>query len=368
MPARHLGNRRLAAGIERKIAVSEAWIYRDCAPPDVASAEAARAHQDQLTKPPGSLGALERLAITLAGLQGRVCPAVDHVWISVFAADHGVAEEGVSAFPQAVTGEMVKNFAHGGAAISVLARALDARLEVVNLGVVNDPGELVGVRRAVIAPASANFCQQAAMTPTQLQAALTVGAHSIAAARAAGAELFIGGEMGIGNSTAAAALACALLGDSPQLLAGAGTGLDAAGVAHKASVIARALTLHAGPHEPLEWLRRLGGFEIAALVGAYLAAAQTRVPVLVDGFIASVAALAAQRINPALAPWLLFAHRSHERGHARVLAAMHAEPLLDLGLRLGEASGAASAVPLLRLACALHTQMATFVQAGVSQA
>jgi nicotinate-nucleotide--dimethylbenzimidazole phosphoribosyltransferase len=348
--------------------VSDEWFYRDCAPVDAASAAAARAHQQQLTKPPGSLGALERLAITLAGLQGRVCPALDHVWISVFAADHGVAEEGISAFPQAVTGEMVKNFAHGGAAISVLARALDARLEVVNLGVVNDPGELAGVRRALIAPTSANFCQQPAMTQAQLQAALAAGAHSIEAAREAGTELFIGGEMGIGNTTAAAALACALLDEPPERLAGAGTGLDTAGITHKASVIARALDLHAGPHEPLEWLRRLGGFEIAALAGAYLAAAQVGLPVLVDGFISTVAALAAQRINPSVAPWLLFTHRSQEHGHARVLAALQAEPLLDLDLRLGEASGAASALPLLRLACALHAQMATFAQAGVSQA
>lgn len=348
--------------------MSDEWFYRDCVPADADSVAAARAHQHQLTKPPGSLGALERLAITLAGLQGRAHPAVDEVWISVFAADHGVAEEGVSAFPQAVTGEMVKNFAHGGAAISVLARALNARLEVVNLGVVNDPGQLAGVRRAVIAPTSANVCLQAAMTPVQLQAALAAGAQSIAAAREVGAELFIGGEMGIGNTTVAAALACALLDESPDLLAGAGTGLDAAGITHKARVIARALALHAGPHEPLEWLRRLGGFEIAALAGAYLAAAQAGLPVLVDGFISTVAALAAQRINPSVAPWLLFAHRSHEHGHARVLAALQAEPLLDLGMRLGEASGAASAVPLLRLACALHAQMATFAQAGVSQA
>jgi len=267
-----------------------------------------------------------------------------------------------------VTGEMVRNFASGGAAISVLSRALGATLEVVNLGTVNDPGEIPNVRRAIIASATANFCKQPAMTPAQLDAALAAGADSVRAARAGGAQLFIGGEMGIANTTSATALACALLGESPVALAGAGTGLDTAGIAHKAAVIERALARHAGASDALEQLRRLGGFEIAALVGAYVAAAQAGLPVLVDGFITTAAALAAVRIHPDVRGWLLFAHRSHERGHARLLDALVAEPLLDLGLRLGEASGAATAVPLLRLACALHNDMATFAQAGVSTA
>ncbi len=339
-----------------------------CRAPDPAMEAAARARQACLTKPPGSLGALESAAIRLAALQGTPQPALDTVWISIFAGDHGVAAEGVSAFPQVVTGEMVRNFAGGGAAISVLARELGARLEVVNLGTVNDPGEIAGVRRAIIAASTANFCVEPAMTQAQLQAALDAGADSVRAARAAGAQLFVGGEMGIANTTAASALGCALLGESPASLSGAGTGLDAAGVAHKAQVIARALARHAAVDTPLERLRCLGGFEIAALAGAYVAAAQAGLPALVDGFISSVAALAAVRINPACRDWLLFSHRSQERGHARVLAALAAEPLIDLGLRLGEGSGAAIAVPLLRLACALHNRMATFEQAGVSGA
>ena len=344
------------------------WLLEPCRVPDASIEAAARMRQATLTKPPGSLGALETAAIRLAALQHTARPAVDTVWISIFAGDHGVAEEGVSAFPQAVTGEMLRNFAGGGAAISVLARELGATLEVVNLGTVNDPGEIAGVRRAIIAASTANFCKQPALTAAQLQAALDAGAHSVAAAQAGGAQLFIGGEMGIANTTAASALGCALLGLPSTSLSGAGTGLDAGGVAHKAQVIAKALVLHADATTAPEQLRCLGGFEIAALTGAYIAAAQTGLPVLVDGFIATVAALAAVRINPACRDWLLFAHCSQEHGHARVLAALDAEPLLDLGLRLGEGSGAAIALPLLRLACALHNRMATFEQAGVSEA
>ncbi|MBN8741969.1 MAG: nicotinate-nucleotide--dimethylbenzimidazole phosphoribosyltransferase [Lysobacterales bacterium 69-70] len=344
-----------------------AWLEHPARRPDPAARAAALARQALLTKPAGALGELERLAVTLAALQGRTCPTLRQVHIAVFAADHGVAAAGVSAYPQAVTGEMVRNFAAGGAAISVLARELAASLEVVQLGTVNDPGPLPGVRRDWIAPATANFLDAPAMDDTQLARAFAGGRHSVTAAAQAGAELFVGGEMGIGNTTAATALACALLGDDPQALTGAGTGLDAAGMRRKAEIIARALQRHRDHlADPRQALRRLGGFEIAALAGAYIAAAQQGVAVLVDGFIASVAALAAVRLNPACRDWLLFAHRSAETGHARVLAALQAQPLLDLGLRLGEGSGAGVAVPLLRLACALHAGMATFAEAGVS--
>ncbi|RMH94161.1 nicotinate-nucleotide--dimethylbenzimidazole phosphoribosyltransferase [Lysobacter pythonis] len=344
------------------------WLDAPCASPDEFIHEAARMRQTRLTKPPGSLGMLETAAIRLAALQHTERPAIDRVWISVFVADHGVAEEGVSAFPQAVTGEMVRNFTRGGAAISVLARQLGARLEVVNLGTVNDPGEIEGVRRAVIAPSSSNFCKQAAMSDAQFAVALVAGRDSVREARLAKAQMFIGGEMGIANTTAATALACALLGLAPGALAGAGTGLDAAGIQRKAEVVARALALHGDAGSAREMLRRLGGFEIAALAGAYIAAAQEGLPVLVDGFIATAAALAAVRIQPQVADWLLYAHRSQERGHGRLLDALRARALLDLDMRLGEASGAAVAVPLLRLACALHKGMATFAEAGVSEA
>ena len=344
------------------------WLSAPCAQPDASMREAAAAHQQQLTKPPGSLGMLEALAIQMASLQRTSTPTADRVWISVFAGDHGVAEEGVSAFPQVVTGEMVRNFATGGAAISVLARSVNAHLEVVNLGTVNDPGEISGVRRAIIAPSTANFCLGPAMTAAQLEGALAVGAESVQSAKAWNAQLFIGGEMGIANTTSAAALASALLTEPPSSVAGAGTGLDASGILHKVTVLERALAQHADATTALEQLRCLGGFEIAALVGAYIAAAQAGIPVLVDGFITSAAALVAVNIQPDVRPWMFFAHRSKEHGHARLLRALDAEPVLDLDLRLGEASGAATALPVLRLACALHNGMATFEQAGVSTA
>jgi nicotinate-nucleotide--dimethylbenzimidazole phosphoribosyltransferase len=344
------------------------WLCAPCAQPDIAQLQAAAARQMQLTKPPGSLGQLEALAIQLASLQHTPTPSVERVWISVFAADHGVAEEHVSAFPQVVTGEMVRNFATGGAAISVLARTLGANLEVVNLGTVNDPGEIPGVRRAIIASSTANFCLGPAMTSEQLEKALAVGRESAQAAKKAETHLFIGGEMGIANTTAAAALASALLDESPSCLAGAGTGLDSAGILHKVTVLERALEKHAEANTAREQLRCLGGFEIAALVGAFIAASQAGLPILIDGFITTTAALMAVRLQPDVRQWLLFAHRSKEHGHARVLNGLDAEPLLDLNMRLGEASGAATAVPLLRLACALHNGMATFEQAGVSTA
>ena len=335
-------------------------------PPDLLWADRARQRQAQLTKPPGSLGMLEAWVIQLAALQRRECPQVDRVHISIFAADHGVAVEGVSAFPQAVTAQMVDNFAAGGAAISVLARQLGATLEVIDLGTVLSSQATQGVRRERIASGTANLAREPAMTETQLTRALTAGREAVQRAKAAGAELFIGGEMGIANTTAATALACALLGAAPAALTGRGTGIDDAQLLHKQAVIERSLIRHRSAVTPLDVLRCLGGFEIAALVGAIISAVQQGLPVLVDGFIVSAAALVAVRLNPTISASLLYAHRSSEAGHPSVLAPLDAQPLLALDMRLGEASGAALAVPLLRLACALHAQMATFASAGVS--
>jgi len=347
--------------------VSLDWLRQPCAVPDAAAAARATARQATLTKPPGSLGRLEAVAVQLAALQGCDRPTLERVQVCVFAGDHGVVAQGVSAFPQAVTAQMLRNFVAGGAAVSVLARQLGARLEVVNLGTAVDPGLLPELIDARIAPMTADFTTAPAMTVAQLDAALAAGRDAVQRALAAGARLFIGGEMGIGNTTAAAALACALLGEAPQRLAGPGTGLDAAGVRHKAAVVARAMALHAAHcGDPLETLRRLGGFEIAALAGAAIAGAQAGLPLLVDGFIVSAAMLVACRVQPAVRDWLLFGHRSAEPGHERVLQALDAAPLLALDLRLGEASGALAALPVLRLACALHGEMATFSQAGVA--
>lgn len=347
--------------------MTQSWWLNPCKSIDAQSVEQAEARQQQLTKPAGSLGRLESVAVQLAGMQGQVKPTLDHLWIAIFAGDHGVVAEGVSAFPQEVTGQMLHNFVNGGAAISVLARQLGASLEVVDLGTINPALNLTGVRHLNIGPGTANFVEAAAMTQTQGVLALQAGRDSVQRALAAGAQLFIGGEMGIGNTTAASALACALL-DCPVVhLTGPGTGLNTAGVSHKAQVIERALALHnAQRGDALQTLYNLGGFEIAALVGAYLACAQEGVAVLVDGFICSVAALVAVRLNPQSRPWLLFGHCGAEPGHRHVLEALGAEPLLDLGLRLGEGSGAALAVPLLRLACDLHGQMATFAEAAVA--
>lgn len=334
---------------------------------DGAARDAARKRQESLTKPPGSLGRLEDLALRLAGMQGSARPSLERVRIAVFAADHGIATEGVSAFPQSVTVEMVRNFVRGGAAISVLARALGASLEVVDVGTATDPGPLPGVVSCRAGAGTANFRHGPAMERSQLEACLQAGRAAAGRAVEDGIQLFIGGEMGIANTTAATAVACALLDVPAERVAGPGTGLDRAGVRHKAAVVEEALRLHAGGLvDPLEVLRRVGGFEIAALTGAYIACAQAGIPVLVDGFITSVAALAAVRLNAGAAPWLLYSHRSAEPGHALVLEALAARPLLDLDMRLGEGSGAAVAVPLLRLALELHDRMATFAEAGVS--
>lgn len=336
-------------------------------PPSMSTSRISRARERQavLTKPPGSLGRLEKVAITLCGQQDTDTPGVDRVQISIFAADHGVCAEGISAFPQQVTGQMVANFAHGGAAISVLARHLGARLEVINLGTVELLPDLPGVSNQRIGPGSANLAIQPAMSDAEVRRALTIGDQAAQRAANNSAQLFIGGDMGIGNTTSAAAVACALLAEAPSVIVGPGTGLDVAGVRHKADVVAQALRRHGDDVTPLSVLASLGGFEIAALTGAMLGCAQRRIPVLVDGFIVSVAALVGVLQQPALADWLHFAHRSGEPGHGRIMAALAAHPLLDLNMRLGEASGAAIALPLLRHACALHNEMASFADAGV---
>ena len=288
--------------------------------------------------------------------------------IRIFAADHGVVEEGVSAFPQIVTGEMVKNFAAGGAAITVLARQLKADFGVINLGTVNPLPALDSVIDKRIASGTANFCQQSAMSEEQVTEALNAGAEIATLADTQDINLFVGGEMGIGNTTSASALAAALSKMPIEELVGKGTGVDHDGLKRKQDAISRAIRLHSATElSPLEALRCLGGFEIAGLVGAYIRCAQLGIAILVDGFISTAAALVACKINPTIRPWLFFSHRSEESGHKHLLTMLDAQPLLDLGMRLGEGSGAAIAAPLLQAACRLHAEMASFEQAGVSQ-
>jgi nicotinate-nucleotide--dimethylbenzimidazole phosphoribosyltransferase len=344
------------------------WLATPAASLNEAALKAAQARQMQLTKPPGSLGYLEDIAIRLAAMQNTQQPELSRVRIVVFAADHGIAEEGVSAFPQTVTGQMILNFAHGGAAISVLARNLGASLEVVDVGSVADSHAMPGVIVQKAAAGTANFRRGPAMAAAQLAAALQAGRDAVERALKDDAQIFIGGEMGIANTTAATALACVLLGRSAVEIAGPGTGLDAAGVARKAQIIDESLELHrAAMISPLEVLRHVGGFEIAALAGAYIACAQAGLPVLVDGFIASTAALVALRLRPDAADWFFYGHASAEPGYVHLMQALDARPLVNLGMRLGEGSGAAVALPILRLAAALHGQMATFGDAGVSE-
>ena len=350
--------------------MTDTWYTQPCAPPSSEHRQRALARQAQLTKPEGALGRLETLAVELASLQGNERPRAQHVPVLVFAGDHGVVAQGVSAYPAEVTVQMLHNFTAGGAAIAVLARELGLPLHVIDVGT-RAPGALAGVRCDKCAHGTADFSQAAAMAPEQLDFAMAAGRRAVEHACADGADMLVLGEMGIGNTTSASALA-ALLGPAPvDELIGAGTGLDSAGQQRKREVVAQALMLHgagvdAAPLPGWEALRRVGGYEIAAMSAAMIASAQRGVAVLVDGFIVTAAALAAVRINPSLRPWLLFSHRSAERGHQHVLERLQAQPLLQLDLRLGEGSGAAIALPLVRMACALHNQMATFAEAAVA--
>lgn len=325
-------------------------------------------HQAILTKPAGSLGLLENVAVQFAAMQSSTSPKLNKIHIAVFAADHGVMDENVSAFPQAVTAEMVRNFSRGGAAISVLAKHLNATLDVIDLGTVTELEDLTGVISKRIGSATNNFCTQAAMSILQCEQALKVGAEIAQKALQSKADVFIGGDMGIGNTTTSAALACALLDESASKLVGPGTGLDAKGLEHKTKIIEQALVFHEDANtEPFEILKNLGGFEIVALVGSYIRAAQIGLPCIIDGFITSVAALFASRLCQGADNWFVYSHQSAEPGHAIVLNALNASPLLNLGMRLGEGSAAANVVCLIQNALILHNNMATFEQAGVSE-
>ena len=341
------------------------WVYQDCCEVSAAHREAASRRQSELTKPTGALGRLEALAIELAGLQHTERPRAMRAPIIVFAGDHGIAAQGVSAYPQAVTIAMMQNFAAGGAAISVLARELGVPLEVVDAGTLAE-APLSGVVADKPRRGTRDFSVESALERSELCFAFECGRRAVARAAASEPDLVILGEMGIGNTTSAAAIAAALLEADAETMTGRGTGLDAAGRDRKARLIEAAIARHAIAGASSEKiLCAVGGLEIAAIAGAIIAAAQGRIPVLIDGFIVSVAALAATRLNPSCRPYLVFAHRSAEQGHRKVLETLEARPLLDLDLRLGEGSGAALALPVLRLACALHDRMATFAEAAV---
>jgi len=346
------------------------WLTTPIVPPCPTHRAQAEQRQQQLTKPQGSLGRLETLAIELAALQHTQTPRINLPHIVIFAADHGIAAEGVSAFPQIVTQEMIRNFSRGGAAICVLAKQFGASLHVINLGTVDDMEALPGVFHLNIAPGTRNFAHEAAMSETMLTQALNAGKESVDQALQHSCDLFIAGEMGIANTTAATALSAILLDQDAAHMAGPGTGLNTTGVTHKVAVINNARRYHQlhARTAPLVLLQTVGGLEIAAITAALLRCGQKGLPALVDGYICSVAALLACTLQPELRPWLFFSHQSAEPGHRHILHALDAKPLLDLGLRLGEGSGAALALPLLQAACALHNTMVTFTEAAVSTA
>ena len=323
-------------------------------------------YQLTLTKPPGALGQLEAIACRFSAYQSSLKPVLDKIDVVVMAGDHGVADEGVSAFPQAVTGEMVKNFATGGAAISVLSKAMAADLSVINVGTVFELPEIDGVIDQRIAAGTKNFCKTSAMTLEQMQKALSVGKTAAQTAAKKGAHVFIGGEMGIANTTSAACVAARLLNKTAVQLAGPGTGLDVQQVGHKAEVISQALALHQTDSTE-DVLCAFAGFEMVALVGAYIRCAQLGLPVLVDGYITTAAALAAVQLNASMQPWLIASHQSAEPAHGLMLEALNLQPLLNLQMRLGEGSGAAMAVPIIQAACKLQSEMASFAEAGISE-
>jgi nicotinate-nucleotide--dimethylbenzimidazole phosphoribosyltransferase len=338
-------------------------------PLDEKAIAAARQRQDLLTKPPGSLGRLERLATQLAGITGVPLPRLPRKAVIVMAADHGVAREGVSAYPPEVTAQMVQNFARGGAAINVLARQAKARVIVVDVGVATELASRLPIVHRKVAFGTANFARGPAMTPDQALASIAVGLEVVAREAKRGLDVVCLGEMGIGNTTAASALVAAMTSLPVAGVTGRGTGIDDATWQHKVAVIERALELNRpDATEPLDVLAKVGGLEIAGLVGIALGAASRRIAVVVDGFIAAAAAMLAVELCPRVRGYLIAAHRSVEVGHRVVLESLELEPLLSLDLRLGEGSGAAVVLPILDAALALLGEMATFAEAGVAGA
>tara|TARA_R110001599_G_scaffold81721_2_gene220424 strand:+ start:25644 stop:26690 length:1047 start_codon:yes stop_codon:yes gene_type:complete len=341
--------------------------YEEAAPDaDEDMRAAAIARQNSLTKPRGALGRLEDVAVQMSAMQRTLEPHANKALIAVFAGDHGVATESVSAYPQTVTSEMVRNFANGGAAISVLAKSMGIDFTVVNVGTVYALEDLPNVQDLRVGAGTQNMCVTEAMSLEQCEEALAVGRDIID--QAGDIDVFIGGEMGIGNSTAAAALAVAHTRLSATAMVGRGTGISDQVLSKKAAVVTRAMSRHL-PHmkNGVEVLRRIGGYEINALAGAYIRAAQLGIVVLVDGYICTAAAISAVKINPSIRPWLFFSHCSAEPGHSRLLNKLEAEPLLQLNMRLGEGTGAALAFPIMQAACRLQIEMASFEQAGVSR-
>ncbi len=344
------------------------WFNLPINTPDDDYQQQARLVQSQLTKPQGSLGVLENIAIQISALQKTTQPNVSQAQIVIFAADHGIAQEGVSAFPQSVTAEMVRNFSSGGAAISVLARQHKLALQIINLGLLSELEELENVINYSVGEGTKNFLYHEAVSVSQFEQISEFIKNRVDRLKNTGLQLIIAGEMGIANTTSATALICALQSLAPEQITGTGTGLDKTALAHKVTIISQALNRHkTNLTQAVEILRILGGFEIIALCAMYLRCAQRGIVSVVDGFICTVAALFAIHINAQCRDWLIFSHQSAETGHKIIMDLNDIEPLLDFNLRLGEASGAALVYPLIHSACLLQSQMASFDRAAVSK-
>ena len=342
-------------------------LIKQIKPLDQAAMQAARSRQQSLTKPPGSLGRLEELSIQIAGITGDPRPRIIHKVVLVMAGDHGVVAEGVSAYPQEVTPQMVANFLSGGAAINVLARHVGARVMVVDMGVAADLEAHPSLAIRKVAYGTENIARRPAMSHNQALQALESGAQVCLDQLTGGLDILATGDMGIGNTTPSAAIAAAITGHEVEEIVGRGTGVDDEGLRRKTQVIRRALQVNqADPTDGLDVLAKVGGFEIGGLAGAILAAAANNRPVVIDGFISTAAAMIAVLIAPQTREYLIAAHTSLERGHHLMMKWLGLSPLLDLQMRLGEGTGAALAMSLAEAACKTLDEMATFGEAGVS--
>ena len=337
-------------------------------PLDKGAMDSARSRQDVLTKPPGSLGRLEELSIKLAGIQGRAIPQIRHKVIFTMAGDHGVVAEGVGNWPQEVTAQMVYNFLSGGAGINVLARQVGARVVVVDMGVATklEPHPQLISRK--IAPGTQDMFLRPAMTPLQAVKAIETGIELVGSELAKGLDIVGTGDMGIGNTTSSSAICAAMTGKPVAKVTGRGTGITNEQLAHKIEVVKRALAINRpDPKQPLDVLAKVGGFEIGGLAGVMLAAAAYRIPIVLDGFISGAAALIAVALAPGLKDFLIAAHVSAEAGHKVLLRHLRLEPMLDLGMRLGEGTGAVLGIFLAEAAARVLAEMSTFAEAGVSE-
>ena len=334
---------------------------------DQTALAAATARQNTLTKPPGSLGRLEELSIQLAGISGTPIPSIKDKVIITMAGDHGIVAEGVSAYPQEVTPQMVLNFLYGGAAINALAQHVGARIVVVDMGIAADMEPHPSLVIKKIAHGTANMTQGPAMTRQQAERALTAGIEIVTAEIEKGLDIVGTGDMGIGNTTPSAAIAAVLTGESPAKIAGRGTGVDDEDLKRKIDAIERSISVNQpNPKDDLDVLAKVGGFEIAGLAGVMLGAAAHGKAVMVDGFISTAAAMIAVVLAPKVKPYLIAAHRSQEYGHGLMLEWLGLNPLLDFDLRLGEGTGAALGISIAEAACKVLAEMATFAEAGVS--